>query len=763
MLASVWTLVSVPAGNDRGPLYMEQAFAALHAANPRRLPLRLAFVRSGGRVGLGVAFPPELRTAIETQLAAAYPDAALARTADVRLDVPAGHAVWWTDLRLSPDIFPIRRHPQFEDAANRAVADPLTGILATLAASARERLMPSVEIIARPAGRGRLRGARNALRSLASPSLQRRPGRARLFARLAASRCRAARLAAWLLGRRSRRRGRAPTVSSPRTHDREDDLQAAADKLGRHLFEAHLRITVVAPRESGDAARHRLREIAGAFGQFGSPRLAAFRGDRTRRSRRRPRPPRGRGFLLSAQELATLWHPPTSTVRAPTMATVESREREPPVDLPLLADDPGLAALGRVRFRRRSEVFGIRPEDRRRHVAVIGKTGMGKSTLLLNLLSSDIRAGRGAGLIDPHGDLAEAVLAAVPAGRTNDVVLFDAGDRAFPLAYNPLACALIEDRPLVASGVLSAFKKLYGASWGPRLEHILRNALLAVLEDERPNLLSVQRLLSDAAYRARLTRRLADPMVRAFWQQEFARWNDRFRSEAVAPIQNKLGHFLSQPLLRAIVGQDRRSLDLRAVMDRGQVLLVNLSKGRVGDDASALLGAILVTGIQLAAMGRAEVPERERRDFFLYVDEFQNFATEAFPTILSEARKYGLSLTLANQYLAQMDEGTRSAVFGNVGSLLVFQAGAEDAEILARQLGGDLTDQDVLTLPKYRAYARLLVAGQPSRPFSFETLPPSQNRDTRRVEIIRHTSQHRYGRPVREVELELAGHFNVAA
>jgi hypothetical protein len=383
---------------------------------------------------------------------------------------------------------------------------------------------------------------------------------------------------------------------------------------------------------------------------------------------------------------------------------------------------------------------------------------MGKTTLLHKLIASDIEAGRGLALLDPHGDLCDAILTGVPPRRTNQVVLFDVGDRAFPLAFNPLACRDEQQRPLVASGVVAAFKKLYGDSWGPRLEHILRNALLALLEVPGVSLLSLQRLLSDVAFRTMVTCRVRDPVVRTFWEDEFASWKPQYQAEAIAPIQNKVGQFLSHPILRAIVGQARTNLDLRRVMDERRILLVNLSKGKIGEDGSTLLGSLLVTGIQLAAMSRADVPEEDRGDFHLYVDEFHQFATESFATILSEARKFHLSLTVATQYLAQMDEATAAAVFGNVGSLLVFQVGASDAEALADQLGEGVTPQDLLALPRFTACVRLLIDGMPSRPFSMETLPPPAPRGHgTRAAIIRRASRHRYARPVEQVEREIHG------
>ena len=401
--------------------------------------------------------------------------------------------------------------------------------------------------------------------------------------------------------------------------------------------------------------------------------------------------------------------------------------------------------------------FGISPVDQRQHVYVIGKTGTGKSTLLRNMIIQHITLGHGVGLIDPHGDLAESLLDCVPPHRTNDVVVFDAGDTDHPLSFNVLDCPFPSLRPLVASGVLSAFKKLYGDSWGPRLEHILRNALLALLDVPGTSLVSLLRLLSESRFRAEIANRVSDPVVRAFWQREFAGMHLKLQIEAVAPIQNKVGHFVSSSILRNIIGQSRNALPLRRLMDEGKVLLCNLSKGRIGDDASTLLGSFLVTAIQLAAMSRANVPERERRDFWLYVDEFQNFATESFASILSEARKYRLGLTVANQYLAQIDEPTLHALFGNVGTLVAFQAGARDAELLAEQFGSELAVQDLLRLPRYQAYVRLLIDGMPSPPFSMRTLPPPvSRRRVARPAVIRRTSRHRYARPRAEAEKEIA-------
>ena len=755
--------LSVPATNERGPLYMDQALAAIHQGNPRRLPLTLEFCRHRENVGLCCTFAAELRALVEGQFYAQYPDCHLDRLADSDSKPLADTVCWTAELHLERDLFPIRRYVQFEDALNRTTADPLTAILQTLARAESKQIQSAIRITIRPARGRRRRRAERCLHRLARPFFRSHHFLAHLYVRLALSPWRTGRSLGWLLGRLAHREEHGAAidklaVSSGRLHDREDDLQAAADKMGRLLFETHVSLSVRGPPEAEAQALEKLRGIAGAFGQFSFPRLASFRLSRIRKVKRWQR--RGFASLLSTEEIATLFHLPTQTVRAETMRSVLSRAFEPPVTLPTPEQDCDIAVLGMATFRSRRQRFGIRADDRRRHVAILGKTGMGKSTLLHHLITSDIHAGRGACLIDPHGDLIEAVLPCIPANRTNDVVLFDAGDAGHPLSFNLLTYSDPAQRPLIASGILASFRKLYGTFWGPRLEHILRNALLALLEVPGATLLSVLRILSDARFRQNLVGRLSDPVVRSFWLHEFAAMPTKLQLEAIAPIQNKVGHFVSSPLLRNIVGQARSTLNLRSIMDEGRILLVNLSKGRMGDDASALLGSFLVTALQLAAMGRAAIPEAERRDYFLYVDEFQNYATDAFATILSKARKYRLNLIIANQYLAQLEEHTLAAVFGNIGTLIAFQVGAQDAEVVSSQLVGDLTPQDLMTLPRYAAYVRLLIDGQPSRPFSMQTLPPQGRRpDTHRAAAIRRYSRQRYARPLATVEQEIAAAF----
>ncbi len=399
--------------------------------------------------------------------------------------------------------------------------------------------------------------------------------------------------------------------------------------------------------------------------------------------------------------------------------------------------------------------FGIKLDDRRRHMYVIGKTGMGKSTLLENMIIQDIRAGRGLAVVDPHGDLVEKVVKYIPSYRINDVIYLNPADVDFPIAFNILESVDPTHRHLVASGLISVFKKLWADSWGPRLEHILRNTILALIEYPGSTLLGVTRMLVDKDYRKKVVDHLSDPIVKAFWRDEFASFNDKFRSEAVSPIQNKIGQFLSSSIIRNIVGQPKSTIDMREIMDNGKILLLNLAKGRIGEDNAGLLGAMMITKLQLAAMSRIDIPENDRRDFLLYVDEFQNFATESFASILSEARKYRLDLIIAHQYIEQLDETVQAAVFGNVGTIICFRVGAADAEFLAKEFTPVFEEPDLLNLTKYDMYLKLMIDGVASEPFSATGLPPVPNPDNLEATIIE-VSRERYAKTRAVVEDKIA-------
>ncbi len=401
--------------------------------------------------------------------------------------------------------------------------------------------------------------------------------------------------------------------------------------------------------------------------------------------------------------------------------------------------------FGLTSFRNQRKKFGIKQDDRRRHFYTIGKTGMGKSNLMENMAIQDIQNGYGVAYVDPHGEGAEKLLDFVPSNRINDVIFFNPVDLDYPIAFNVMEKVDFKYRHLVAGGLMGVFKKVWPDVWSARMEYILNNAILALLEYPDSTLLGVNRMLADPEYRAKVVAKITDPIVKSFWVTEYARYTQRYEIEATAAIQNKVGQFVSNALIRNIIGQTKSTINMRKIMDEGKILILDLSKGRIGEDNSRLLGALLITKLQLAAMSRVDVPEEERKDFYLYVDEFQNFATESFANILSEARKYRLCLTVGHQYISQMDETVRDAVFGNVGTIAVFRVGAEDAEFLEKEFSPEFTAEDLVNLSKYNIYLKLMIDGVASHPFSAETLPPPILPDQSSKDKIIQASRDRYG------------------
>lgn len=407
-------------------------------------------------------------------------------------------------------------------------------------------------------------------------------------------------------------------------------------------------------------------------------------------------------------------------------------------------------------FRGKQVRFGIKQDDKRRHIYVIGKTGMGKTELLKNMIVQDIVNGKGVCFVDPHGSAAEEILHLIPAERVKDVVYFNPADLDNPIAFNIMEDVSAEYRHLIAGGIMTVFKKIWPDVWSSRMEYILNNTILALLEVPGSTLLGINRLLSDVEWRETIIAQVKDPVIKSFWTKEFARYTQRYEVEATAAIQNKIGQFISAPLIRNIIGQEKSALDMREIMDTKKIFIVNLSKGRVGEESSRLLGALIITKLQLAAMSRVDMAESERNDFALYIDEFQNFSTDSFANILSEARKYRLSLILAHQYIAQMEEKVRDAVFGNVGTMITFRVGADDAEFLEREFSPEFTTQDIVNLPKQNIYLKLMIDGMASRPFSAETLPPVADLLVSMEREIIEYSRLKYATPKEEVEKKIA-------
>ena len=820
-LPSVVLRVAVSKTNERGPIVAEQIFSAIHGIKSNyslsnylagetlpRVSLEIANVNN--KIQFFIWAPRKYKNVIESQIYAQYPDVEIEEVEDytrqkfgafqdkaekeevVELGGPSNPenlpALYKNDtsrdsrfavtaeLQLNDaDIYPIKRYPQFEDKLTRLATEPLAGITATLSKLNATDEQAWVQITMEPVGDWWRKRSLKCLKIISNGLFDNV-----FWLKAYATKTYLARgfwkrlvrtplyLLFWIL--RGGKVGSLDMKGSSdndlreevsRTHDREDPVSAAVDKVTRLSFGCNIRIVYIPRKENIDLAALKLNEIAGSFKQFDQPNLNGFSIGRLNsanaqilkrfQSRAVIDP-----MILNVEELATLYHMPSAEVGTPNVWWVSSRKLEPPHNLPLIGTVPDteLNVIGETNFRGHREKFGIKTVDRRRHIYIIGKTGMGKSVLLENMIQSDVERGKGIAVIDPHGDLADAVIDFVPSHRINDVVILDPSDVSHPFAFNMLEYTdNPQKRNLMASGLLGVFKKMYADSWGPRLEHILRNCLLGLVETPNTSMLGIMRILVDKEYRKKVVSNIQNPMVRSFWIDEFDKYQDRQRVEAISPIQNKVGQFLSSPMIRNIVGQVKSTVNIRFMMDSGKIIIVNLSKGKIGEDNSSLLGSMLITKFQLDAMSRADMDEKDRKDFYLYVDEFQNFATDAFATILSEARKYKLNLVMANQYVAQMPEEVRDAVFGNVGTSLCFQVGFDDAEYFSNQFSEEVLPNDIITLPKYNCYTKLMIDGMPSPTFSIATLPPPELdiEDDRREKIVR-LSRERYCRPREVVE-----------
>lgn len=458
------------------------------------------------------------------------------------------------------------------------------------------------------------------------------------------------------------------------------------------------------------------------------------------------------GQILGNSELASLWHPPGLGLSMIKNIGWGARLLgEPPSNLPIATEDETarkhINFFARTEFQNAVTTFGVERTDRRKHLYIIGKTGTGKSTLIANMAINDMKNGEGVAVIDPHGDLTDILLTYVPSHRINDVAYLDPADIEHPFHLNPLEVKNPAYRELIASGIVSIFYKLYHMSWGPRLEYILRNTILTLTHVPDSTFLDIPELLTNEKFRMKAIENLDDKVLKSFWVNEFNKLSPQLRSESISPILNKVGQFLSSQTIRNIVGKPHSTIDLESMMNEGKIILVNLSQGKLGEDTSALLGAMLITKIQLAAMNRVYIEEEKRRDFYLYVDEFQNFATQSFIKILSEARKYRLDLTLANQYVGQIDEDVQKAIFGNAGSLISFSVGAADSRLLSREFGERYKEDELVSLGNYQIVLKLSIDNQTSPPFSATTLPLPRSVNQNREKVVR-GSRERYTKTV---------------
>ncbi len=553
-----------------------------------------------------------------------------------------------------------------------------------------------------------------------------------------------------------------PETAKYSTDPRE--LEAIDQKISKPGFKTFIRVVVTST--SKEAAEAHLSNIESAFTQYSSP-YNAFTTDKPRFFKSllmvdfiyRYIPLLTKGIVLTTDEIATLFHFPNKSVESPYIHWLASRTAPAPANIP----DTGLY-IGKSFFRGQKKPVHIGLDDRRRHMYIIGKTGVGKSEFLKDMIMQDIRNGEGVAVIDPHGDLIDDVLKLIPPNRAEDVILFDPSDTERPMGLNMLEADTEDQKHFVTSSIINLMYKLYDPQKtgiiGPRFEHSVRNAMLTVMVEKGNTFVEVVRALTDMSYVQELLPKLDDPMVRRYWTDQIAQTSDFHKSEVLDYIVSKFGRFVTNKMMRNIIGQSESSFNFREVMDKQKILLISLNKGRIGEENSSFLGLILVPKLLVAAMSRQDMPQEERKDFFLYVDEFQNFATPDFAQILSEARKYRLNLTVANQFIGQIDEDVKNAIFGNVGTIASFRVGVTDANYLQHEFQPKFNEGDLINIERYHAYVKTLIGGEPTTPFSLDLtrdIEAERKLENPRVaELIKELSRLKYGKPRNLIEQEIA-------
>lgn len=492
--------------------------------------------------------------------------------------------------------------------------------------------------------------------------------------------------------------------------------------------------------KSENEASRKLSAVINTFSQYNETDIQEFKAIRLRESaflseykQRRSKSP----MTFGPTEMATLYHMPNPDI-TPHIVHVLAKKSEAPQDLPKIGE-PDISLFGITNYHNNFDKFGIKRVDRRRHLYTVGKSGSGKSKLLELLIYSDIMAGRGVGVLDPHGDLVDNVLEMVPENRIKDVIYFDPADINFPVSFNPLENVAEEYKMQVTIGFIHIFKKLFGSNWTDRLEHVLRYTVLALLDSPNTTVLSILKMLTDKNYRQAIVSRIKDNVVKNFWVSEFAGWSEKFDAEAITPLLNKVGQFVATNMIRNIIGQPKNKINIRKIMDSQKILLMKVSKGLLGEENSSLMGAMIITKLYQAAMSRADIKEEERKDFYFYVDEFQNFATETFAEILSEARKYRLNLTIAHQYMGQLTNLVQKTVFGNVGSIISFRVGADDAGVLAQEYNPIFKERDIINLGVREFYCKMSVNGEIREAFSGRTMDAPKIKKPHVEQIIEHS------------------------
>lgn len=755
---SVLLMLEIPRENDKKELAAEQLFASLHGILRDRKELRnsggvqehLSFeiVSTAGQIRFYVWVPKVLQSFVEGQIYSQYPTVQIYKMNEDYVDNRAKYPInYMTELSLvENEALPIKTFDTFE-------VDPLAGITGTLAKLDPDRTEEMwIQILARPI-------PDDWHKTTTDKWIERiKSGKKALGAGLDW---------VWLveaLGAlfRPPAGGTGSDEKIELSERAKTQIAKAEEKATKLGYEVKIRLAYLGQNETD--AKLNMQALVGTFKQYNSTNLNGFKQiggsfNKADLDGYKMRQFSNRGFILNISELASVYHLPHTSVETPNIVWANSKTAEPPAQLPVLTGDPNLdeniSAFGLTNFRGINHQFGLTRRDRSRHVYIIGQTGAGKSGMLELLALSDVFYNQGYCIIDPHGDFAIDNLKFIPESRIKDVVYFNPADTAYPVAFNPLEITDPSRKPNICSEVIGVLKRMFGDSWGPRLEHILRYTLLALLDRPETTLLDISRMLTDKEFRKETLDYCKDVTVLQFWKHEFGQWNEKQVNESIAPVLNKVGAFTANPIIRNIIGQPKSSFDIRKIMDEGKILAVNLSKGLIGEDNAGILGSFLVTKVQLAAMSRSDIPRIEdRRPFYLYVDEFQNFATDSFSVILSEARKYGLNLTVANQYVAQMTETVRDAVFGNVGTTISFRVSADDAPILVKQFEPTFSENDLVQLNNRNFIISMIINGEKVPAFTATTLSiPSTPKDNFDA-IIAH-SRANYARPRAEVEAEI--------
>lgn len=727
-LNSLLLEVTVPRGNEIKIDAMEQLISSLSSIKKSGWKMRfksqptISFEIVGRTedIRFYIWVPKEYRDMLEKQIHGAYPDAHIIEVPEYEIFTEDGYVAYKALQLRKEDFYPLKTYKELP-------TDPLAAVTSAIGKMGKDEAAV-VQVLVSPADSG----WQSAGRAFISETKKQEsdPSKAKF--------------------------------SVP-----AKTLEAIENKIAKPGFEVAIRIVVVSTSEA--TANVHLGNISSAFALYSSDvnsftsrkirNKGAFIEDFIYRYMPALHLFGNRPSILNSEEIATIFHFPNKLVTTPHIKWLNAKTAPAPAEIP----QEGLF-LGESTYRGLRRPVYISDQDRQRHMYIIGKTGTGKSKFLQSMILQDIKAGKGICFMDPHGDAVEELLGLIPPERAEDVIYFRPGDTERPMGLNLLEAKTEDQKHFVATSVINMMYKLFDpyktGIVGPRFEHAVRNAILTVLSEEGSTFIEVMRALTDANYVRELLPKVQDPIVRRYWTDQIAQTSDFHKSEVLDYITSKFGRFVTNRMVRNIIGQSNSSFNFREVMDNGKLLFINLSKGELGEENSNFLGLVIVPRILMAAMSRADVPEEQRRDFYLYVDEFQNFATPDFAQILSEARKYHLSLTVANQFVGQIDEEIKNAIFGNVGTIISYRVGVSDAQLLAREFAPTFGEDDLLNIEKYNVYIRTLVNNEPVPPFSMalssEIIEQLKNRNHKLADAIREMSRLKFGRDVRLVEAEIA-------